>query len=62
MEVCLLVFWPGLNELVDYYSKDNTELSCKLTAPCPDGQPPPPHTISEGYTNILHKAINEGIL
>lgn len=54
----------GLNELIEYYSKENVQLPfntfSRLTTACPDGQSPPSLSFSEGYTNALHKAINEG--
>jgi hypothetical protein len=52
----------GLNDLVHFYQHEkSSELPCRLSKPCPDGQPPPPLSLSTGHTNLLHKAIAAGL-
>jgi len=50
--------------LVEHYQREkNTgELPCRLEKPCPGGQPPPPLSLSVGYTNLLHQAISSGMI
>jgi len=53
----------GMELLIEYYQKEgNTkELPCRLEKPCAGGSPPPPLSLSCGYTNVLHSAISTGI-
>jgi len=53
----------GIELLIEYYQHEgNTkELPCRLESPCAGGLPPPPLSLSCGYTNVLHKAISTGI-
>jgi len=49
--------------LLEHYQreKNTRELPCRLEKPCAGGQPPPPLSLSAGYTNVLHAAISAGI-
>jgi len=60
---CFMSVVPGLELLIEHYQREKKaeELPCKLEKPCAAGQPPPPLSLSVGYTNILHKAISAGI-
>ena len=53
----------GVELLLEHYQQErNTEeLPCRLEKSCAGGQPPPPLSLSVGYTNVLHEAISAGI-
>jgi len=52
----------GVELLIEHYQQEMkvSELPCQLGMPCPGGQPPPPLSLSVGYTNMLHEAISTG--
>jgi len=53
---------PGLELLIEHYQQKRSsgELPCRLEKPCAGGHPPPPLSLSVGYTNIFHQAISAG--
>ena len=49
----------GLADLIDYYKQNKTELPTRLAHGL-TRHIPPPFCLKRGYTNILHKAIDQG--